>query len=86
MERLIDLLKAILIWLINKLELEPSLYLGPQFPNTENGYDYIYLGPAASASSGNLLVMQNPGPHPRHRESETLGVKCSDLCSNKSSR
>ena len=46
-----------MIWLINKPELKPNLYLGPQFANTENGCDHIYFGPAASASLGNLLVM-----------------------------
>jgi len=46
----------------------------------------VVLRPATSVSPGSLLVMQNPGPHPRSPESETLGVKCSNLCFDKPSR
>ena len=32
-------------------------------------------GPAASASPGNLLEMQIPGPRPRPAQSESLGLR-----------
>lgn len=33
----------------------------------------VVLRPVTSASPGNLLIRQNPGPHLRSPESETLG-------------